>query len=249
MPLPSSTDPSPASSKSTAWGTLAFLAGSFLLSCGVVVGVVLIEFALYSKGNSGFLKESLLLLAGSLLVGVLTVLRLLLARRFHDAIAVLLGLLPVLLLAWFIHGVSGWGPIAGRAARPAEPLPSEELPPEPAALFPGTDSARVYSYVEQLPELPTGGGLIALVDTLTNRTARRLGAQLTKQEGIVVVSFVVGPRGGLFLAQIEESLSPVADSAVLAEVRRLPRLQPGRQNGRAVAVRLRPSVVLPPPVQ
>jgi len=67
--------------KKTTWPSLALLAGCFVLSCGVVVGVVVIEFTHYSRSNTGMVEESFLLLDGSLLLGLLAVLGLLAARR------------------------------------------------------------------------------------------------------------------------------------------------------------------------
>ncbi|MDO7847314.1 energy transducer TonB [Hymenobacter sp. M29] len=224
---------------------MALLAGTFLLSCGVVVGVLVTEFTHYSKSNSGLVKESFALLDGSLLLGLLVLLGLVFSKRFRHASAVLLGLLPVLLLAGMLHGTEGWGPVLAPKPRPATPYPSQ--PPEPAAaLYPGTDSARVYTFVEQMPELPAGGGIAALADTLRRGTWRRLGSPQPPVEGQVLVSFVVGPRGSLFLATIEQGLSPAVDAAVLETVHHLPRMRPGKQNGQAVAVRLTVRVRLPP---
>lgn len=224
---------------------MALLAGTFLLSCGVVVGVLVTEFTHYSKSNSGFVAETFALLDGSLVLGLLVLLVLLFGQRFRQASAVLLGLLPVLLLAWLLHGVAGWGPWV-----PPRPLvPSPTAPPEPAeALYPGTDSARVYTFVEQMPGPRTGGGLAALADTVSRQMWRRLGPANQSVAGQVLVSFVVGPRGSILLANIEQGfgIAPAVDVAVLETVRRLPRMQPGKQNGHPVAVRLTVEVRLPP---
>ncbi|WP_220616273.1 energy transducer TonB [Hymenobacter sp. HSC-4F20] len=223
---------------------MALLAGTFLLSCGVVVGVLVTELTHYSKSNSDLVPESFALLDGSLLLGFLVLLGLLFSKRFPQASAVFLGLLPVLLLAGLWHGAAGWGPVLAPRPEPAMPPPH---PPEPAAtLYPGTDSARVYTFVEQLPSLPTGGGITALADTLRRGTWRRLGPTPQPVEGQVLVSFVVGPRGSIFLVTIEQGLSPTVDAAVLETVRHLPRMRPGKQNGKAVAVRLTAPVRLPP---
>jgi TonB family protein len=227
---------------------LALLAGTFLLSCGVVVGVLVTELTHYSKSNSGVVEESFVLLDGSLLLGLLVLLGLLFGKRFRHASAVFLGLLPVLLLAGLLHGVAGWEPLLKPRPRPVAPYPPER--PEPAAaLYPGTDSARVYAFVEQMPGTRTGGGIAELADTMRRSTWRRLRPTDRPVEGEVLVSFVVGPRGSIFLANIEQGLSPAVDAAVLEAVRRLPRLQPGKQNGKVVAVRLTVRVRLPPQEQ
>ena len=100
---------------------------------------------------------------------------------------------------------------------------------------PGT--APVYTYVEQMPEMPGGGGLAALVAAITKNLVRPapVAGQPTGA-GKVFVSFVVGTDGVVRDAKVVKSLAPAADAAVLAAVRKLPALRPGKQNGCPVAV-------------
>jgi len=109
------------------------------------------------------------------------------------------------------------------------------------------NSEQVLTYVEQMPALPTGGGLATLCDTLSYRAQRQLVRTGQSATGAVRVSWVVNSQGMASRPEIEQNLTPMADSAVVAAVRSLPPLQPGKQNGRAVAVRLAAVVRLPPP--
>ena len=88
------------------------------------------EFKHYSKSNSGVVKERFVLLDVSLLLGLLVLLRLLFGKRSRYASAVFLGLLPVLLLAWLLHGVQGRGALLKPRPRPVAPYPPE-LPQRP----------------------------------------------------------------------------------------------------------------------
>jgi protein TonB len=58
------------------------------------------------------------------------------------------------------------------------------------------------------------------------------------ESGRVFVSFVVGPKGSIYQIRVLKGLGDNANAAAMTAVRRLPRLIPGRQNGRPVAVSL-----------
>ncbi len=100
------------------------------------------------------------------------------------------------------------------------------------------DTARLYTYVEQMPALPGGGGNAALVRAVQRRLVLPPDVQAGRTEGRVLVRLVVGVSGVVRQASVVQSLSPSADAAALATVRLLPRLLPGRLNGTAVAVPL-----------
>ena len=122
-------------------------------------------------------------------------------------------------------------------------LPIIETAPRPAF---NPDSSRIYTFAEQMPEFTTGGGLAALNDTVNRRTSKLLGASAQSLSGKITISFVVGPRGGIFDKKIVQGINPSADAAVLAALDKLPRLVPGKQNGQQAAVRLTLQVRLPP---
>lgn len=90
------------------------------------------------------------------------------------------------------------------------------------------DSAKVYTYVEQMPQLP---GKASIVASIQERVAPGSGCG-----GKVYVSFVVGPSGVAKDAKVIKGPNGGCNAAVLAAVGKLPRFRPGRQNGQAVAV-------------
>lgn len=91
---------------------------------------------------------------------------------------------------------------------------------------------KVFTYVEQMPTLPGGGGSAAIRDAIY----QHLVVPGDAVEGRVFVRFVVNQEGALTNPSILKGVSPGTDAAVLAAVGKLPRFLPGRQNGRAVQV-------------
>ena len=108
------------------------------------------------------------------------------------------------------------------------------------------DSIRIYTFVEQMPTVALEGGWSALQDTVSRRTSKRLGASAQAMSGKLIVSVVVGPRGGVFEKKMVQGLNPQANAAALAALDNLPRFVPGKQNGQRVAVRVSLLVQLPP---
>jgi TonB family protein len=72
---------------------------------------------------------------------------------------------------------------------------------------------------------------------LTQELQRLLVVPAGTKAGMVFVEFTVQPTGVIHNAHIFKSLNPVADAAALQAISQLPTLQPGKQNGRLVAVR------------
>ena len=101
-----------------------------------------------------------------------------------------------------------------------------------------TDTSQVYSYVEQMPALPGGGGNLALVKAVQRQVPMPAEVREGRVEGRVFVRAVIGVSGVVRQAAVVQRLSPACDSAALAAVRRLPRLVPGRYNDQPVAVLL-----------
>jgi TonB family protein len=96
---------------------------------------------------------------------------------------------------------------------------------------------KVYTYVEQMPQLPGGGGMQALSQAVRSKISYPKAAPgETLPEGRVFASFVVDTDGTVQDTKIMKGLSPAFDNAVLAAIRQLPRFEPGKQNGKAVAV-------------
>ena len=94
-----------------------------------------------------------------------------------------------------------------------------------------SDSTAVYNYVQQMPQLPGGGGSAGILAAIRERVAPTSGCS-----GKVFASFVVGPSGVVKDARIIKGLGQSCDEATLAAIRKLPRFKPGRQGGQAVAV-------------
>ncbi|WP_157780924.1 energy transducer TonB [Hymenobacter sedentarius] len=106
---------------------------------------------------------------------------------------------------------------------------------------------RVYLSVEQMPQLPTGGGNEAIIQTIQNSVAKS-GMRFDKTaKGTVYATVTVGSDGQLRDARIVRALGGGCDEAVLAAVKKLPRLVPGRQAGQPVAVALSLPVPFPLP--
>ncbi|MBD2723550.1 TonB family protein [Hymenobacter armeniacus] len=100
------------------------------------------------------------------------------------------------------------------------------------------DTAQVFSYVEQMPSLPTGGGNLALVKAVQKQLQLPAEVREGRVEGRVFVRVVIGVSGVARQAAVVQSLSPACDAAALAAVRRMPRLLPGRYIGQPVATML-----------
>jgi len=93
---------------------------------------------------------------------------------------------------------------------------------------------RVYTYVEQFPELPTHGGQVAIVQTIQQNL--KLPAGTAFVPGRVFATFTVGADGAVRDSKIVKGLADAQDAAVLAAIDQLPRFVPGRQDGQPVTV-------------
>jgi TonB family protein len=120
----------------------------------------------------------------------------------------------------------------GMSAVPPQTAPAMEK--RPAASAPEEVDGKVYTYVEQMPQLPGGGGNAAIGEAIKQRIPASVAA--TCSGGRVFVAFTVRADGSVTDAKITKGQGSTCDEATLAAVRKLPRFVPGRQNGRAVAV-------------
>ena len=97
-------------------------------------------------------------------------------------------------------------------------------------------SSTPYTYVEQMPELPGGGGMQAIVNAI-QKAVRYPGMELRNGiEGKVYASFTVSPLGEIMDIKIVKSVSEGIDNETLRAIKTLPKFIPGKQNGRAVSV-------------
>lgn len=93
-----------------------------------------------------------------------------------------------------------------------------------------------YTYVEQMPELPGGGGAQAIVNAIQKAVRYPGRAVSSGIEGKVYATFVVNSLGEVTDIQITKGLGYGIDEETIRAIKTLPRFIPGRQNGRAVSV-------------
>lgn len=119
---------------------------------------------------------------------------------------------------------------------------AQSTPPQPG---PVTALPRVYTYVEQMPQMPTGGSNKFIIAAIQRLVAQSGAPAARTVKGSVFTIFTVGADGLVSEAKILKGLGGGADEAVLAAVQSLPRLIPGRQMGQRVAVSLTLPIAFP----
>ncbi len=141
--------------------------------------------------------------------------------------------LPVVagLLAVACQPATNVQPPAG--VTPPPPLVSAESQENPNGL---KDGSKVYTYVEEMPQLPGGGGTAAVVTAILKNLQHPQPAITEQQVGRVFVSFTVAKDGKVVDTKIIKGLAPAYDAAVMAALNQLPRFIPGRQSGTPVNV-------------
>ena len=113
----------------------------------------------------------------------------------------------------------------------------EELLPEKgnAATTEVVDK-HIYVSVEQMPELPGGGGTSAIVAAIQRAVKYPPLALHNGVEGKVYASFTVNEKGEIVDLKIAKGLGSGLDEETLRAIKSLPRFIPGKQNGREVSV-------------
>ncbi|GAB3878180.1 hypothetical protein GCM10028824_39600 [Hymenobacter segetis] len=119
-----------------------------------------------------------------------------------------------------------------KAAPPAEPAVSVATqniatPPSPPV---------VYETVEQMPELPGGGGPEAIVRTIQQHLDYPNVVPASRKDGTSFVSFIVTEKGEVQAVKVLKSLGAEYDAAVVAAIQKLPTFVAGRKAGKPVAV-------------
>ncbi|MET4072963.1 energy transducer TonB [Hymenobacter sp. UYCo722] len=99
-----------------------------------------------------------------------------------------------------------------------------------------TEPEKVYTEVDQMPELPNGGGSAAIVSAIQKAAQYPPTALRNQVEGRVFVSFIVNPLGDITVVRVVRGLGSGLDEATIRAVGTLPKLNPGKQEGRAVYV-------------
>ncbi|AMJ64230.1 hypothetical protein AXW84_01355 [Hymenobacter sp. PAMC 26628] len=95
---------------------------------------------------------------------------------------------------------------------------------------------QIFTVVEQMPQLPGGGGTEAIVAAIQRAARYPTQALSAGVEGKVFASFVVNAQGEVTDLKIVKGLGSGLDEETLRAISKLPRFIPGRQNGRAVSV-------------
>ena len=92
----------------------------------------------------------------------------------------------------------------------------------------------VFQVVEESPEFP--GGMRAAMEFLAKNIKYPVEAQKAGIEGRVIVQFVVGRDGSIRNPKVVRGVSPELDAEAVRVVSMMPKWNPGKQRGKAVAV-------------
>jgi protein TonB len=132
--------------------------------------------------------------------------------------------------------ISGLKTIAGDSSASPNTTPPELGPHTGGGLTAGTVKETPYISVEQMPELPGGGGQAAIVAAI-QRAVKYPGLALRNEvEGKVYVSFTVNPKGDVIDVKIVKGLGFGLDEETMRAIKTLPQFIPGKQNGHEVSV-------------
>ena len=115
-------------------------------------------------------------------------------------------------------------------------VPLEAKPGDDPGLLPDAATNKPYTYVEQMPQLPGGGGTAAIVAAIQKAVRYPSLALRNGVEGKVFVSFTVDPKGDVTDVKIVKGLGSGLDEETMRAIKTLPKFIPGKQNGREVSV-------------
>jgi len=119
----------------------------------------------------------------------------------------------------------------------AEPNIPDDLPSGPEnPVTADVNGGKPYTYVEQMPQLPGGGGTAAIVAAIQKAVRYPSKALQNQIEGRIYVSFTVDPTGEVTDVKIVKGLGYGLDEETMRAINTLPRFIPGKQNGREVSV-------------
>lgn len=104
-----------------------------------------------------------------------------------------------------------------------------EAPPVEA---PASSADEVFTFVEHMPEFP--GDLNSYLSKNLNYPAE---AKEKNIQGKVIVQYIVGADGFIYDVKVLRPLHPALDKEAMRVIKAMPKWKPGKQNGRAVAVR------------
>ena len=107
---------------------------------------------------------------------------------------------------------------------PMEEVKQKEVKDEP-----------IFQVVEEMPEFP--GGMVEAMTFLAKNINYPVAAQQAKIEGRVIVQFVVERDGSVSDVKVMRGVSPELDAEAIRVVSMMPKWIPGKQRGKAVAVK------------
>ena len=111
-------------------------------------------------------------------------------------------------------------------------------PPPPAPVKSATEATPnnepTFKVVDEMPKFP--GGQEGLMRYLAKNIKYPTMAQQNKEQGKVLVQIVIGKDGNVSNIKILEGASAWLDAEAIRVVRGMPKWEPGKQNGQAVAV-------------
>ena len=96
-------------------------------------------------------------------------------------------------------------------------------------------SNKVYEVVEQMPSFP--GGDAAMMKYLAENIKYPVSAQKAKEQGRVVVQFIVEKDGAVTGVKTVRSVTPALDAEAVRVIKAMPKWTPGRQGGQPVRVK------------
>jgi len=102
---------------------------------------------------------------------------------------------------------------------------AQMAPPPP----PPPTAESIFTYVEDMPQLPGGGFNKAIVEFIQQHLVYPGVTADRRKEGRVFVSFTVAKTGVVKDINVVKGLSAEYDAAVIAAVRQLPQFAPGMQ--------------------
>lgn len=97
------------------------------------------------------------------------------------------------------------------------------------------DANGIYEVAEDMPQFP--GGMSKLLEYISKNMQYPAEAQKQKVQGRVVVQMVVDAEGNITNPRILRGVNPLLDKEALRLMKEMPKWTPGKQNGKAVAVK------------
>lgn len=94
---------------------------------------------------------------------------------------------------------------------------------------------KIFDVVEQMPSFP--GGISAMQNWMRENLTYPAVAQENNIQGRVIISIVVEKDGSLGDVKVARSVDPSLDQAAVQLVKKMPKWNPGKQNGMPVRVK------------